>query len=97
MEPDGEEVRGGVGLVVPVRIDRPGLLGGARLHQLLQLEPGAEQLGPVPTGPDTERLLLRVPRTAGPQLAARRKAAAAVRSARKADPVRIELDPSSVG
>ena len=45
---------------------------------------------------DRERLLLRAPRTNGADLAAALKAAAGVRSARKAEPVRIELDPRTL-
>ena len=55
----------------------------------------AEVLGPVPDG-DQERAFLRVPRPEGAQLAQALKAAAGVRSARKAEPVRIELDPLSL-
>ena len=54
-------------------------------------------LGPVPAADGEERLLLRAPRTAAGQLAAALKAAQAVRSARKGDPVRVELDPSALG
>lgn len=64
---------------------------------------GTEVLGPVPAeparpgrggGPEQERMLLRVPRRAGAELAAALHAAAGVRSARKApDPVRIQVDP----
>ena len=54
-------------------------------------------LGPVPAADGQERVLLRVPRTAGRQLAAGLKAAQALRSARKGEPVRIELDPSELG
>jgi primosomal protein N' (replication factor Y) len=54
----------------------------------------AELLGPVPAGPDTERLLIRVPRGDARALAAALHEASAVRSARKApDPVRVQLDP----
>jgi primosomal protein N' (replication factor Y) len=52
----------------------------------------AEVLGPVADG-DLERAFLRVPRPQGAALAQALKAAAGVRSARKAEPVRIELDP----
>ena len=55
-----------------------------------------EQLGPVPADEGRERLLLRVPRTDGARLAAALKAVAAVRSARKADPVRVEVDPGTL-
>ena len=52
-------------------------------------------LGPVPAD-EQERYLLRAPRTAGAELSAALKAAAAVRSARKAEPVRIEVDPRAL-
>jgi primosomal protein N' (replication factor Y) len=43
---------------------------------------------------DRERVIVRVPRSLGPALAAALHAAAGVRSARKApDPVRLQLDP----
>ncbi|MCU1587024.1 MAG: hypothetical protein JWN31_517 [Frankiales bacterium] len=64
---------------------------GAVADLLAHVEVG-EVLGPVPAG-EGERAFLRVPRSEGPALAAGLKAAAAVRSARKAEPVRIELDP----
>ena len=51
-----------------------------------------EVLGPVTDG-ELERALVRVPRSQGSALAAALRTAAAVRSARKAEPVRIELDP----
>jgi primosomal protein N' (replication factor Y) len=54
-----------------------------------------EVLGPVPDG-DQERAFVRVPRPEGAALAAALKGAAGVRSARKAEPVRIELDPLSL-
>ncbi|MEO6887073.1 MAG: primosomal protein N' [Jatrophihabitantaceae bacterium] len=54
----------------------------------------AEVIGPVPTEKDLERMLVRVPRANGAELAVALKTAAAARSARKAsDPVRIVLDP----
>lgn len=52
-----------------------------------------EVLGPVPDAAG-ERAFLRVPRSQGAALAAALKAAAGVRSARKAEPVRIEMDPT---
>jgi primosomal protein N' (replication factor Y) len=52
----------------------------------------AEVLGPVPDE-DGHRVLLRVPRERGAELASALKAAQAVRSARKGEPVRVELDP----
>jgi len=68
------------------------LLGAARLPD------GAEVIGPVPAGPETERVLVRVTRQHGAELAARLKEAAAGRSARRsAEPVRIQLDPAELG
>jgi primosomal protein N' (replication factor Y) len=65
------------------------------------LPPGAELLGPVPApgnDPDSERLLIRVPRVSGLALAESLKAGQAARSARKArEPVRVELDPAVLG
>ena len=58
---------------------------------------GADVLGPVPSKEGSERLLLRVPRARGLELAAALKAAQAVRSARKGDAVRVELDPHFLG
>ncbi|MCW2673636.1 MAG: hypothetical protein JWP14_2225, partial [Frankiales bacterium] len=55
----------------------------------------AEVLGPVADGVQ-ERAFLRVPRQQGAALAQALKAAAGVRSARKAEPIRIELDPLSL-
>jgi len=69
----------------------------AELLALASLPPGTAVLGPValPGGdPQVERALLRVSRSAGPELAAALHAAAGVRSARKSrDPVRIQVDP----
>ncbi|MCU1600774.1 MAG: hypothetical protein JWO22_1483, partial [Frankiales bacterium] len=66
----------------------------AAVAELLALV-DAEVLGPVAEG-EQERAFLRVPRPEGAQLATALKAAAGVRSARKAEPVRIELDPLSL-
>jgi primosomal protein N' (replication factor Y) len=67
------------------------------------LPAGAELLGPMPDaagsrdGAPTERILIRVPRRLGGELATTLKQAAAQRSARKSpDPVRIELDPQRI-
>jgi primosomal protein N' (replication factor Y) len=81
----------------------------AQLLELAELPEGAEILGPVPIGTaaraydpadtqsdqDAQRALVRVPsRAAGAALAAALHAAAAVRSARKADgSVRVQIDP----
>ena len=54
-----------------------------------------EVLGPVPDGTG-ERAFLRVPRSQGAALALALKGAAGVRSARKAEPVRVEMDPLSL-
>jgi primosomal protein N' (replication factor Y) len=69
---------------------------------LLRAPDGTEVLGPVPDplrgeGDDTERVLLRVPRSHGRALAAALHAAAGVRSARKSpEPLRIDVDPALV-
>jgi primosomal protein N' (replication factor Y) len=74
------------------------------LLDVLELPAGSEVLGPVPVpgqrpgDDDQERMLVRVPRAAGLQLAEQLRHAAAGRSARKvADVVRIELDPQRLG
>jgi primosomal protein N' (replication factor Y) len=59
---------------------------------LLSLPEGAEVLGPVPVG-DEQRAVLRVPRAAGPALSAALGELQRVRSARKLDAVRIQVDP----
>ncbi len=64
------------------------------LQALLALPESAEVLGPVPTSdPDVERLVLRVPRAQGGELARALGEAQRLRSARKLDPVRIQVDP----
>ncbi|MEO6204939.1 MAG: primosome assembly protein PriA, partial [Mycobacteriales bacterium] len=67
----------------------------AELVAGLDLPASADLLGPVPAG-DEERILVRVPRADGGQLAAALKAGAATRSARKSEHVRIALDPQSL-
>ena len=68
----------------PVTLDPPADLGA---------DPAAD-----PDGGARERVLLRVPRPRGRELAAALAAAQSVRTARKAtDPVRVRLDPPEVG
>ncbi|MCW2598716.1 MAG: hypothetical protein JWM02_545 [Frankiales bacterium] len=67
----------------------------AAVAELLAAVDIGEALGPVPDA-DGERAFLRVPRAQGAALAAALKAAAAVRSARKAESVRVEMDPQSL-
>jgi len=63
----------------------------------LALPPGAQLIGPVPAGSGDERVLIKVERAHGAEVAVALKAAAAARSARKeADPVRIVLDPAQL-
>jgi primosomal protein N' (replication factor Y) (superfamily II helicase) len=79
---------------------------GDTLRQLLDatdLPDAAEVLGPVPVPartrgePDGQRLLVRVPRTRGRDLATALHAAAGVRSAHKnAGSVRIQIDPLEI-
>jgi len=69
-------------------------VGVANLIAAADLPAGAKLLGPVPLPEDRERLLVRVSRPAGAELARALAAAQAIRSARKApEPVRVELDP----
>lgn len=78
-------------------------IGVRDLLDAAALPAGTEVLGPMPDpggsrdGPPVERLLVRVPRRLGGELATGLKQAAAQRSARKVpDPVRIELDPQRI-
>jgi primosomal protein N' (replication factor Y) len=57
---------------------------------------GLDVLGPVTAGEDVERLLLRVPRARSKALAVLLKGVVATRSARKAEPVRVEVDPQQL-
>lgn len=73
----------------------PGAVDDVRA--LLDLPEGAEQLGPVPLGEgDEERLVLRVPRAQGARLAEALLETQRVRSARKLEAVRVQLDPPEV-
>jgi primosomal protein N' (replication factor Y) len=66
---------------------------------LLDLPEGAEVLGPVPVPSSTRdelRAVLRVPRVAGGRLSAALVELQRLRSARKLDPVRIQVDPLSL-
>ncbi|HVT21142.1 MAG TPA: primosomal protein N' [Mycobacteriales bacterium] len=73
----------------------------AELLASAALPPAAEVLGPVPAldaDPQDERILVRVPRVRGQELATALKAAQATRSARKAPgSVRVEMDPVALG
>ncbi|MEO9138476.1 MAG: primosomal protein N' [Jatrophihabitans sp.] len=63
----------------------------------VDLPTGAQVIGPVPVDETTERVLVRVARTQGADLARALKSAAAGRSARRnTDPVRIAVDPLEV-
>ena len=64
------------------------------LH-LLDLPDGAEVLGPVPSG-DEHRVVVRVPVAGGPALSAALGDLQRLRSARKLDPVRIQVDPLGI-
>jgi len=84
----------------PPAVRMAALVGtAAALGQFLSALPEAartDPLGPVPAGDEVERLLLRAPLAAGAQFAAALKAASAVRSAKKGEPVRVELDPRTL-
>jgi primosomal protein N' (replication factor Y) len=59
----------------------------------LALPPRADVLGPVPVEAEQERAMIRVSRAGGAELARVLKGAEGVRSARKADLVRVRIDP----
>ena len=64
---------------------------------LLSLPDGAESLGPVPHGDAGEsRMVVRVPRAVGPALSAALREMQRLRSARKLDAVRVQVDPPSL-
>lgn len=68
---------------------------------LLAPPPGTEVLGPVPVGPDRGgeeqwRAVVRVPRVEGAALSRALVELQRVRSARKLDPVRVQVDPPSL-
>jgi primosomal protein N' (replication factor Y) len=67
----------------------------------LRLPPGAEVLGPVPVaGGEDEpilRAVVRVPRAGGSALSATLAQMQAGRSARKLAPVRVQVDPVTLG
>ncbi len=64
---------------------------------LLDRPPGAEVLGPVEVGDGDSRLVVRVPRPQGPALSRALREVQRVRSARKLDAVRIQVDPTVIG
>jgi primosomal protein N' (replication factor Y) len=58
----------------------------------------ADVLGPVPLDEATERLLIRVPRAAGPALARALSDVQRARRPRRNEPVvRVRLDPAEIG
>ncbi len=63
---------------------------------LLAPPEGAEILGPVPSGDDESRVVVRVPRTRGADLSRALLELQQIRSARKLDPVRVQVDPPSL-
>lgn len=71
----------------------------AELLDLVELPGGAELLGPVLADEEgSERLLVRVPRSAGSALATALKAAQGVRSAKRSGAaVRVRIDPVDLG
>lgn len=60
---------------------------------LLSLPPGTEVLGPVEHGDDVVRTVLRVPWAAGAGLTDALSELQRIRSARRLDPVRVQVDP----
>ncbi len=72
----------------------PGAVDDA-LTLLVRL-PGTEVLGPVEVEEGDSRMVVRVPRMHGPALSRALGEVQRVRSARKLDPVRIQVDPSGL-
>ena len=64
---------------------------------LLVPPPAAEVLGPVATDDDESRVVVRVPRAQGPELSRALGDLQRLRSSRKLDAVRIQVDPLSIG
>ena len=63
---------------------------------LLDRPTGLEVLGPVPLGDGEERVVLRVPRVRGGDLSRALAELQRIRSARKLDAVRVQVDPASL-
>jgi primosomal protein N' (replication factor Y) len=72
----------------------PGAVDDART--LLAAPQTAEVLGPVDVGDDESRVVVRVPRAEGPTLSRALGELQRVRSSRKLDPVRIQVDPTTL-
>jgi len=72
----------------------PGALDDA--VTLLDLPGSAEVLGPAPVGEGRERVVVRVPRGQGAALSAALVELQRVRSARKLDAVRVQVDPPTL-
>ncbi len=64
---------------------------------LLAAPPTAEVLGPVDLDDGECRLVIRVPRAQGPALSLALGELQRIRSARKLDAVRIQVDPPTIG
>jgi primosomal protein N' (replication factor Y) len=64
---------------------------------LLDRPPGCEVLGPVPVDDAASRLVVRVPRAHGAALSAALGEVQRLRSSRKLDAVRIQVDPTAIG
>jgi primosomal protein N' (replication factor Y) len=75
-------------------IGEPGAVDDALT--LLDRPPGTEVLGPVDVDDGASRVVVRAPRSLGPPLSRALGEVQRVRSARKLDPVRIQVDPMSL-
>jgi primosomal protein N' (replication factor Y) len=64
---------------------------------LLDAPPGAEVLGPVASGDEESRVVVRVPRAQGSALSRSLGDLQRLRSSRKLEAVRIQVDPPSIG
>ena len=73
----------------------PGALDDAL--SLLDLPPGAELLGPTPHGdPGEVRIVIRLPRRQAAELSAALGELQRLRSVRKLEPIRVQVDPSTL-
>jgi primosomal protein N' (replication factor Y) len=79
---------------VATLVGSPGAIDDAMI--LLSVPPGAEVLGPVDHGDDAARTVLRVPWASGEALTDALGELQRVRSARKLDPVRVQVDPPTL-
>ncbi|GAB5906196.1 primosomal protein N' [Mycobacteroides chelonae] len=88
----------GPAAAVAALVDTAELPGGAELLGPVDLPAGARRPAGISDGAEVVRMLVRVPRTAGLEMAAALRRGVATLSARRdAEPVRVQIDPLHVG